>query len=157
MNKNQNTKKKKKGFTLIELIIVLAIMAIIAAIAIPNFTAIRDNSKVKADIQSCETIKRTMLMLVSDGTIKPDGTSAKVAVFKSGNDTSPTYTNLSDTTERSKLMEAVQSVKEPQSKKGVVVNATTGELSEGALTNANAYSVSIATDGKITVTIVNKP
>lgn len=62
--------KKKKGFTLIELIIVLAVMAIIALIAIPNFTAVRDNSKVKADVQSIETVKRTILMLTSDETIK---------------------------------------------------------------------------------------
>ncbi len=61
--------KKKKGFTLIELIIVLAVMAIIALIAIPNFAAVRNNSKVKADKQSCATIERTVLMLVSDETI----------------------------------------------------------------------------------------
>lgn len=61
--------KKKKGFTLIELIIVLAVMAIIALIAIPNFAAVRENSKIKADKQSCETIERTVLMLVSDETI----------------------------------------------------------------------------------------
>lgn len=66
--------KKKKGFTLIELIIVLAVMAIIALIAIPNFAAVRNNSKVKADKQSCATIERTVLMLVSDETIKGDGT-----------------------------------------------------------------------------------
>ena len=67
MNKIIN--KKKKAFTLIELIIVLAIMAIIAAIAIPNFMAVRDNSKTNADIQSCETIQRTVSMLVTDETI----------------------------------------------------------------------------------------
>lgn len=67
--------KKKKGFTLIELIIVLAVMAIIALIAIPNFAAVRNNSKVKADKQSCETIEREVLMLVSDETIKTGGTA----------------------------------------------------------------------------------
>ncbi|MDU4890506.1 MAG: type II secretion system protein [Clostridium sp.] len=61
--------KKKKGFSLIELIIVLAVMAIIALIAIPNFTAVRENSKVKADLRTCETIQKTVLMLVSDETI----------------------------------------------------------------------------------------
>lgn len=64
---------KKKGFTLIELIIVLAVMAIIALIAIPNFTAVRNNSKVKADNQSCETIKRVTLTLLADETIKGTG------------------------------------------------------------------------------------
>ncbi|MDU4890507.1 MAG: type II secretion system protein [Clostridium sp.] len=65
--------KKRKGFSLIELIIVLAVMAIIALIAIPNFTAVRENSKAKADLRSCETIERTILMLVSDESISGNG------------------------------------------------------------------------------------
>lgn len=67
--------KKKKGFSLIELIIVLAVMAIIALIAIPNFTKVRENSKDKADLRSCETIQKTVLMLVADETITTDGTA----------------------------------------------------------------------------------
>ena len=47
------SKKKKKGFTLIELIIVIAIIAILAAMAIPKFGAIRENANVKADIATC--------------------------------------------------------------------------------------------------------
>lgn len=42
--------KKKKGFTLIELIIVIAIIAIIAAFAIPNFIRVQNNSKIDADV-----------------------------------------------------------------------------------------------------------
>ena len=42
--------KRKKGFTLIELIIVIAIIAILATIAIPNFLAIQRKARVKADI-----------------------------------------------------------------------------------------------------------
>lgn len=54
--------KKKKGFSLIELIIVLAVMATIALIAIPNFTAVRESSKNKADQQSMAVIERIMLV-----------------------------------------------------------------------------------------------
>lgn len=60
---------KRKGFTLVELIIVLAVMAIIAAVAIPNFTDIQNNAKSKADVQTCETIKRTVMMLLADDSI----------------------------------------------------------------------------------------
>jgi type IV pilus assembly protein PilA len=67
--------KKKKGFTLVELIIVLAIIAIIAAIAIPNFTKIRENSKIKADKQSEEMLKRITMVLLTDESVKLDGTN----------------------------------------------------------------------------------
>lgn len=39
--------RKNKGFSLIELIIVIAILAIVLAIAAPNFMAYRDNSNLK--------------------------------------------------------------------------------------------------------------
>ncbi|MDD7795767.1 type II secretion system protein [Clostridium sp. 'White wine YQ'] len=74
MTKAITTKRKKKGFTLIELIIVLAIMAILAAIAIPGFNAIRQNSRIKADKQSCEVIKKAVQTLVVDGTLTHTGT-----------------------------------------------------------------------------------
>lgn len=67
------SKKNKKAFTLVEVIIVIAIIAIIAAIAIPNLTKVRQDSKRKADIQSAETIKRIMIILITDDIIKIKG------------------------------------------------------------------------------------
>lgn len=132
MNQIVKKKSKKKAFTLIELIIVLAIMAIIAAIAIPNFMAVRDNSRAKADIQSCETIKRTTLMLVSDGTIAA-GTKAFVL-------TVPTVTG-GTATEDTALGTAFKDVKVPQ-----------GKTLDTPSVTATKYNIDINDSGDVTVT-----
>lgn len=141
--------KKKKGFTLIELIIVLAVMAIIALIAIPNFSAVRDNSKIKADKQSCETIKRTVLMLVSDETIKGEGT----ITLKFGTDGKLDKANTTaDNTIKDKdgdetkaeavITEALAEVKAPQAAPGF--NKVTK-----AAAKATSYEITINADGSV--------
>lgn len=49
--------KMKKGFTLVEIMIVVAIIAILAAIAIPNFIAYRNESQGNACAGNMKTIK----------------------------------------------------------------------------------------------------
>ena len=48
------------GFTLIELTVVLAILAIIAAILIPTFLITTDRARLRGDIQSARIIQNAM-------------------------------------------------------------------------------------------------
>jgi len=52
--------RNEKGFTLMELMIVLAILAIIAAILIPTFMNTTDRARLRSDIQSAHVIHNAM-------------------------------------------------------------------------------------------------
>ena len=59
-------KRMNKGFTLIELIIVIAILGIIALIAIPNLAGIRQRSQVAADKRTAEQIGKAVRIWYTD-------------------------------------------------------------------------------------------
>ena len=55
-------KKSKKGFTLIELIVVLAILAVVAAIAVPTAFGAIEKAKVAADNASIDSFNSSIRM-----------------------------------------------------------------------------------------------
>lgn len=93
---NELTKKKKKGFTLVELIIVIAIIAILAAIAIPKFGQIRGDANLKADIANAKSVATAVAQAVANGDATPTTDYTKYidggAAIKSKVDTTKTLT-----------------------------------------------------------------
>jgi prepilin-type N-terminal cleavage/methylation domain-containing protein len=67
----QKLRGNSKGFTLIELMIVIAIIGILAAIAIPNFISYRD----KAYCSKAETDGQSVLAALSSYFSEPDNVS----------------------------------------------------------------------------------
>lgn len=81
-------KSNKKGFTIVELVIVIAVIAILAAVLIPTFTNVIDKANESACLQEARNkFTDTYAIDVSDGIIdkKDDGTDIEDANYTVNN------------------------------------------------------------------------
>ncbi|HAQ52534.1 MAG TPA: hypothetical protein DCR12_07215 [Lachnospiraceae bacterium] len=64
LNKKQ---KNNKGFSLVELIVVIAIMVVLVAVLAPVFTRYIESSRRSTDVQNANSISEAVLADVADG------------------------------------------------------------------------------------------
>lgn len=69
-------RRRKNGFTLIELIVVIAVLAIVAALAIPSFSGLEENAQERVCISNRQMIKRELM--AEEGTQNRELTTAEV-------------------------------------------------------------------------------
>lgn len=73
-------KRLKKAFTITELVIVIAVIAILAAVLIPTFTHVVENANQSAALQTCRNAMTEYLTMVTTDD-KTDNDDATGAVF----------------------------------------------------------------------------
>lgn len=79
--------KNNKGFSLVELIIVIAIMAILVGVMAPQLMKYIEKSNVSSDVQLCDAVRTALVTSLSDPEVfmATDNSVHQIAAVQSGN------------------------------------------------------------------------
>lgn len=84
-------KKNNKGFSLVELIVVIAIMAVLVGVLAPQFIGYVAKSKVSTDLQNADSLKSAVEIAIAEA---DSASTATVTVSGSGKTITVTGTGL---------------------------------------------------------------
>ena len=153
MKKMKN--KLKKGFTIVELVIVIAVIAILAAVLIPTFSSITNSARESAALQEAKSGSETILALTT-GTL-PENSAFLVADDEESDTNDYTFVFAGQKIQNVNAVEEFSEVinmckRNDVMKSGVAKEGYIIYVSTKALTSANDQ----VTNGSINVNVANR-
>lgn len=82
--KNENTKKNNKGFSLVELIVVIAIMAVLMVVLAPAMLRYVEKSRAQKDNTAVTEVQRAVELALSEETVVDKISGGEVVTVSNG-------------------------------------------------------------------------
>ena len=89
-------RKLKRAFTVVELVIVIAVVAILAAVLIPTFANLIDKAKESSDMQTVKNLNTLLITEETGSGEKPDSMAEVLAIAEAGGSKVENLTPTSD-------------------------------------------------------------
>ena len=137
--------KDSKGFTLIELIVVIAIIGILALLLVPRFAGFTEDARVSNDRNACKTVERAFMTLIANGTYKVPAGGVTISIDQNG-DFTYSSGKLHNQSDHEVGIEIVQAA----------IEKLTDDIKIQATTRHQGYLVTINTDGTVECTVVER-
>lgn len=138
-------KRNRKGFTLVELVVVIAILGILAAIAVPKLSKSRESAAIAAHNANVRTLESAATLALSEGSLVFNNEGK----MKWSSEDEQDSTNDDDAPKKG-WGDYLQSW--PSIPTGLSGEYKFGEFEEKAPLTDTVYTINITSDGDITVT-----